>query len=261
MAFHSEMASFARVAVVEQPVLISDPQASAPQAVTIPITVTGSFIRPRQRDAFAFEAKKGDKIRVQVASRILGFAADPILLITDSMGKMLAENDDGGSRRNKKLDPELDFSAPADGQFHIVVRDVHGQASERHLYRLTLDRVTADFALSVSTDSFVVPAGKSLEIPLTIDRKDAFSETIQLSVEGLPQGMTAAPATSEKEGDSAKSVKLTITAAADAAEWQGPITVVGTTGGDRPLKRTATYRLADFERPRSDVWLALTPTK
>jgi hypothetical protein len=261
VTFHAEMASLARLAVVDYPVLNYDsPAVPKPKDVTLPIIISGNLQTPRQRDEFAFDAKKGEKIRAQVASRMIGFAVDPVLAITDAAGKSLAENDDGGgSRRSRRLDPELEFTIPDDGKYHVVVRDVHGQASARHVYRLTLDKASADFELSVNADAFVATAGKPLEIPLTIDRQDGFSEQIQFTVEGLPTGLTAVPVASEKEGGSAKSVKLVINAAADATEWHGPITIVGATSGERPLKRAAMYKLADFDRERSDVFLTLSP--
>ena len=269
-AFHSEIASFARLAVVDHPVVDYDPTPGAkPQPVAIPVTITGLLKTPRQRDTFVFQAVKGEKIRLQVVSRTLGFAAAAIVVVTDESGKNLTENEEGRSRRSgggsrgrsRQPNPDMTFTAPADGQYHVVVSDTHGQASGRHVYRLTLDKLAPDFDLSIANDSFVLTRDKPLEIPVKVERQNDFAEPIQFVVEGLPSGTSVAPVTSEKEGDSAKEVKLVISTDATSPAWQGAITVFGVTSGERAIKRVANYTLAEFNVERSDVWLTIAAGK
>lgn len=233
-----------------------DSSVAQPQDVPLPVTVSGRIEAPRDSDAFRFAAKKGDKIRCAVEARSIGFALDPILQILDADGKVVTEVDDAKNER----DADLTFTAPADGAFRLVVRDVHGHGGPRHVYRVTLAPVVPDFGLTLAADGFVIAAGKTLELPVTIDRQNGFGESIDLTVEGLPAGVTAAAARSEAKGDSAKAVKITLTADAAmiAAASGGPIRIVGKSAGDAPRVHVATFGTADPAARHRDAWLAVT---
>ena len=81
----------------------------------------------------------------------------------------------------------------------------------------------------MAAESFVLPAGKPLEIAVTVERSGGFDEEIEITAQGLPEGVTAAPVKSLGKGDTAKQVKLALTASG------GPhaigLRIVGTGGG------------------------------
>ena len=59
-----------------------------------------------------------------------------------------ARNDDGGPGFGK--DSKLDFTAPADGEYIVRIRDVRASGSEDHAYRLNIREPRADFRLAVT---------------------------------------------------------------------------------------------------------------
>src|SRR5262249_21248945 len=140
---------------------------------------------------------KGDKRVIRVESRALGRPLDPVLRILDPEGKMLAETDDTG--RNDR-DLERSLTAPADGDYRLVIRDLNDRGGFRFAYLLSVRDVRPDFALSLASDRFDLKAGKVTRITVAVERKDGLAEPIEISAEDLPAGVMARPVTS-KPGD------------------------------------------------------------
>lgn len=224
--------------------------AAAPQSLDLPAVVSGRIGEPRDRDAFRVHLTKG-QWHFSIESRSLGYPLDAVLELFDTAGKSLARADDSGNNR----DAELKFTAPADGDYTLVVSDLYEHGGPRYFYRLSIAPPEADFALSIPQHAYTATVGKPLEIPLTIDRRNGFEGEIDIRVEGLPDGITASPAKSAAKGETAKSVKLTITGASPCA---GPIRIVGTSAD--PVSRThlAEFPLAAGAR-LSDLWLTVVP--
>src|SRR5262249_50453554 len=107
-----------------------------------------------------------------------------------------------------------------------------------------------DFRLAVMSsdnyrpDSCVVGQGGQANFTVFAYRNDGFKGEIALSVEGLPAGVTCVPQTI---GPGAKMANLVITAAPDAAPWQGEVKVRGTAvvGGEKVVREA---------RPASITW-------
>ncbi len=223
----------------------------APQAIELPLTISGRLESPGDVDAFAFAATKGQAISFELAGRSLGYPIDGVLEVFDEAGKSLARVDDVGASR----DPVLAFAPPADGTFRVVVSDLNGQGSDRHVYRLRATLPQPEFTLSTDFHAVELVAGKPAEIAVAVERRNGFAEPIALSVTGLPQFVTLAPATSSPEGDSAKSVKLVLTT--DQGPFSGPIRIVGTAAGDSQQVRTSTTAIPNHESRISDLWLTV----
>jgi hypothetical protein len=98
-------------------------------------------------------------------------------------------NDDGGPGFGK--DSLLHFTAPADGEYTIAIRDVQGHGGENFAYRLTARRPRPDFRLSVSPRNPNVPVGGTIPVTVTATRLDGFDGPIDLSIENLPNGLHA----------------------------------------------------------------------
>lgn len=224
---------------------------AAPQPIELPMTITGRLDVARDVDVYAFAGVQGQALSFELASRSLGFPSDGVLEVFDEAGKSLARVDDVGNAR----DPVLAFTPAANSTFRLAVSDLHGQGSPRHVYRLRATRPQPDFALSTDAHAYVLVAGKPTEITVAIERRAGFGEEISLSVTGLPAFVTASPAKSAAEGDSAKTVKITLTA--DQGPFSGPIRIVGTAMGASQLSRTATAAIPNYETRTSDVWLTV----
>jgi hypothetical protein len=233
-------------------VAVAESSPESPQSVELPAIVSGVIESPKDSDAFRFAAKKGQKTSLRVESRSLGFELDPILQVTDAEGKVLAEADDSGKER----DPVLSFTPPADGEFQAVIRDLHFHGGPRCVYRLTMEEETPDYRLTLAADSFTLTPGKPLEIAVKIERRGGFAGEIEIAAQNLPTGVTASPVKSLASGETAKEVKLTLTA--DTAFASGAFTIAGRSGENQALQRSATFTIAGLTATHTQAWLSVS---
>ncbi|HJT32064.1 MAG TPA: pre-peptidase C-terminal domain-containing protein [Pirellulales bacterium] len=237
--------------VVDTPALCeTEPNDLAhPQAIELPASVSGRIAEDGDRDAFRVHLAKGTTWRFKVDSRALGYPLDSVLRLVDGSGKVLATSDDAG----KNIDAELNFTAPADGNYTLELSDLYEHSGGRYFYRLSLEPLGPDFSLSVAQHAYAVGLGKTLELPVTIDRRQNFSGEIEVAVVGLPDGVTCSPVKSLAQGDTAKTVKLTFTG---SAVFSGPIQIVGTATEPTSRRHLAETPLSLGART-SDLWLTV----
>ncbi|MEX2026379.1 MAG: PPC domain-containing protein [Pirellulaceae bacterium] len=246
--------------LVDHPSLVVAPSASPemPQPAPVPVFLTGDFESPRDVDAVAIEAKKGQRLEIKVASESLGYEADPVVTVIDAAGKTLAENDDGG---RSERDASVTFNAPADGTYQVQIRDLHGRGGVRMVYMCTIFQGLPDYALSIAAGSYRIAPEMTVEIPVAINRIGGFKEEIEIAAAELPAGVTAEVVKSPGEGDASKSVKLVVKAAADAQS--GSLRIVGKSAGPTPRERTATFESTQGTAKylHRDLWLSTGPPK
>jgi hypothetical protein len=219
-----------------------------PRPIQMPVVISGRVARPRSSNTFLLQGKKGTPIVARIESRALGFPMDPLLQMLDMEGKVLGEVDDVSKNR----DPLLSFTPPADGEYQLVVRDLHRDGGFRFVYRLTVSEPQADFSLGLAADKLVMKSGEDLEIEVTIERIQGFKEEVELTVEGLPDGISCAAVISPGEGDAAK--KVTLKFSGSSAPFSGPLKIVGKAG---ERIRSASYAIPKMTIRRHDPWLSV----
>lgn len=263
---HAGLAGVLPLPIVEHASVVAlptdgDPAANGADArsinlpIVLPTTVSGRITNRRQRDTFKFSAKQGEVVVAKVESRTLGFELDPVLELLDGTGKQLVRVDDIGESR----DAELTHAAPGDGEYQLVVSDLHAAAGERFVYRLMVQRGVPDFGLSFDAHQLVLAVGATVELPVNIDRRHGHNEPISVSIEGLPDGLTAEPVVSRGDDDSAKKVTLKVTATAAATTTSKRLRVVGRVGEQPP--RTALVNLGAHGPQGVDLWLTVAPVE
>ncbi len=99
------------------------------------------------------------------------------------------QNDDGGPGYGK--DSVIHFTAPADADYRIHIKDLRGIGSEHQAYRLTIREPRPDFRLSVSPRNPNVPVGGSVPVRVTAFRMDGFDGSIDVTLDNLPAGLHA----------------------------------------------------------------------
>jgi hypothetical protein len=99
------------------------------------------------------------------------------------------QNDDGGPGYGK--DSLVHFTAPADGDYLVRIRDVRGMGGSDYSYRLGIREPHPDFRLAADPSHPNVPAGGSIPISVEALRMDDFDGPIHVKVEGLPAGLHA----------------------------------------------------------------------
>ena len=199
------------------------------QQVPTPAVVNARIAATLDEDCFRFNGKAGQKIVAAIQahgmdSRLrqsfnLGYL-DTSLELMDSAGQVLAAADDTSG-----LDPILEHTIAADGQYTVRIRSLAFKGSPGCVYRLTLGDVpyptavfpaggqrgtTVDFELSgVNMPS---PARQALALPATSPMA-----VEQISLEGLTQGVAElplltgeAPEQNEQEPNDAAAAAATI---------------------------------------------------
>lgn len=251
---HKQAPGAAEVRVVDRPTGVEQEpnNLNKPQAVTLPVVLSGRCDQPGDVDAFVFEAKKNQRFVAKVESRTLGFPTDPVLMLYDDQGMLIQTLDDTAQNR----DCELAVAIRADGKYRLVMRDLYRAGSSRHAYLLSLSIDEPDYSLTLGATEYTLASGKTVEIPVTVDRRAGFAEEIELSVRGLPEGVKVEANTSAAKGDTAKTVKLKLSGA--TKPFSGPVEIVGRSSGDKKLERGASLMLANRIAAWSQVWLTVT---
>jgi hypothetical protein len=220
-----------------------------------PCSMTGQIEKPKGEVEFQVLCGKGDPLTLQVESRTIGLAVNPIIRVLDEKRKQLARAEPG----KVSGDTVLSFTPPADGLYTIAVSDLYGGGGPRHAFLLRVLRPREDYELTVSTDRFAVPPGKALDIPVKVVRKNKFAEPIEVVAEGLPAGVrfeVKPPAGKADPGT------IVVTLTADKAGISGPFRLVGREKldpeGDRKVAmyvRTARAPLPEFDGTTADLWV------
>lgn len=228
--------------------------ATKAQKLVPPCEVVGQFYPVGDHDWFTFEAKKGDAYAIEVVSQRLGEATDPYLLVeqvtVDKDGreqfKELQQADDnmlnsgGFDFDTVHDDPSFRFTAPDDGTYRILVRDLYSasRGDPRFVYRLAVRPEQPDFRIAAlakfpgaqpnQQQSLIwspnLQKGGSDTLEIVAFRRDGFDGEIVVTAEGLPPGVTATPVTI---GPGRNSAGLVLTAAENAAAVVAPFRLVG----------------------------------
>src|SRR5262245_47262224 len=102
-------------------------------------------------------------------------------------------NDDAGPIYGfpGQKDSRLHFTAPADGEYLVRIRDMRGHSGERYAYRLAIHEPQPDFALTIEPENPNVPLGGSRDLRVRAFRRDGFDGEIEVKLLNLPAGFTA----------------------------------------------------------------------
>ncbi|MEZ6041936.1 MAG: PPC domain-containing protein [Planctomycetaceae bacterium] len=214
-----------------------------------PFCVSGVIAEVNQVDTYRFTGSKSQKLRFRTVSRAVYSPLDPLLILRDSGGKEIKQADDVSK---DDLDADLTVTLPADGLYSVALQDRFGHGGTRYFYRLHVEPADADFEVTVGNDRFAMSSEKPLEIDVSVKRMENYSEAITIQLEGLPEGLSCESMTSSSEGESSKSVKLSVSGAAKEA-FNGHIRIVATSESGRRREAAATSIPATANR--NLIWL------
>ncbi len=240
--------------VTTDPVIIeqagdNDSESEA-QVVTVPTEITGQFYPARDRDWYAFEAKKGEVFWIDVVSHRLALRTDPaltVMRVDEKASAQVAAVDDTKDRAGKiqgffdtsSDDPIYRFVPDRDATYRVLVRDLFGGTVKdaSRIYRLRIRRESPDFQLfaipqqlkataaQVLHSTIAVRRGETVLLQVRANRIGNFSGEINLSLEGLPESILISNAVIPAGKDS---VWLSLTGKVDAAPWAGILKITGT---------------------------------
>ncbi|MEZ6131575.1 MAG: PPC domain-containing protein [Planctomycetaceae bacterium] len=160
-------------------------------ALTFPVGVSGRFTAPDQTHRFTFTGSANQFIRFDVTAQDIGLPLDAVLEIQDANGKTLVETDD---ILNTK-DPQLHFRCPADGQYTLLLRDLHDRGGERFQYHLSAVPAGPDFELYGEYYYAQLAPGTRMAWFANIIRHNGFTGPVEIVLEDLPEGVSYEPVT------------------------------------------------------------------
>ncbi len=228
------------------------------QPVTLPCEIVGQFSPRADQDWFTFDAKKGQTLFLEVYSERMGLVTDAYLRVqrvtkNDKGVEVVADvvelDDPKLLPQDQRQTANFDMSSgdmsyklivPDDGTYRVLIRDLYYQSrgSANYLYRLAIRDPAPDFRLVAVSEPPVNPQNNNVSqlwstllhrggtqaVKVYVVRQDDFDGEIQLSVEGLPTGLTCPAVTI---GPKAPFAQLVFNAADDAPGWSGTVRVLG----------------------------------
>lgn len=257
-------------------------------AVSPPCTVAGFFGDLRRPSVVRFNARKGDRWRVEVFSDRLGFHALPrlmpqrVLAATGSDAERLEDLSEirppGTSGGDKdwdvsSRDPGGVWEAPGDGAFAFALRDrFHAdQDGWRNPFFFRIAAVRPEFRLAVWPEpapvadnndrkvrvaAFVLRRGETAALRVAVLRSPGFDGPVSVSARGMPRGVWGEPleiAEGQARG------RLLITAASDATATFGSFEIIGEAVGGSPKVSAVAGAIQWSVADREDEFASVRP--
>jgi hypothetical protein len=231
-------------------ILEAEPNDAPGQAAVAaaPVTLNGRIDSPGDRDFWAVEMAKGDKLQFEVHAARLGSPLDSLLVLRDQAGDELARNDDASGGQP---DSRIVYTAKADGRVLVEIGDRFAQrGGPAFAYRLhvTPPPASPGFSIALPADALNIDRGSQQKVQLTLTPEAGFNRPIEITVEGLPAGVTAQELSLKKLG---KRTNLTIDAAEAAPLGVYPIRIVGRTTDEGPPVTAVATAAAPAGEPSS----------
>ncbi len=185
-----------RVATYDN-VLEKEPNNSIKEATVggaLPQAFNGVLQEPGDNDYFRFTAKKGEKYRFRTYANKIGSPVDTVLYIYDAKGKQIGSNDDADG----SSDSRLDFTAPADGEYVVRVRDMLDRGGKDFVYRIETEapepQILVTMPEQIRRDAqyrkqFDIPRGNHFAMVVNVSRRN-YSGELQFDLPKLPKGVT-----------------------------------------------------------------------
>src|SRR5437773_1198006 len=91
-------------------------------------------------------------------------------------------------------DPRLYWTAPTNGSYVIAIGDLFHKGGDDFIYRLVIAPPKPDFKVTITEHAIRLEPGKTNEIKIDITRINKHTNTLAITVEAVPDGITAKPA-------------------------------------------------------------------
>ena len=230
--------------------------------------MNGRISKPGEIDKYKLAVKPGEPWVFELTASALGSSQlDALITLFDEKGKKLASRDDTAS-----ADPAFPFVVPAGvKELTVAVEDLLGRGGPAYAYRLEARRETADFTAMTNAPFLNIPAGGTVQLPVTVQRR-GYEGPLKIKVLNLPKGFKTAGGNIPSEAAAqnfnetnagfrtARGV-LTITADADVtADYTELIVAAETPDGMRRIAQGVGTIIAvrgTNQRPFTAPWLNL----
>lgn len=199
---------------------------AAPEPVLHPETLSpttdftgtfGGFINPPgDQDRFAFSTRREHVHRFRARAVNPGANFLPVLRVLSADGAELAGSVPG-------LETALEWVAPADGTYTLVVADALDSGGPDYGYELELAPPQPRVTATVPGHTWRLPPGGRLALPVQVRRPDTDRGLLTVTASGLPPEVSAGGAIL---GPDAETAVLEWRAAEAAPRFSGPVRVL-----------------------------------
>ncbi len=185
----------------------------------------GVIAEPGDVDCYRFSAQQGDTYDVRVYARdVLRSPLDSVISIILADGAGVGANDDSGGP-----DSGLRFTAPAAGDYVLMIHDQLMSGGPEFVYRVELAPVAPALNLSLPERiqyvpvTLSVPRGNRMAMLISAERAN-FGGPLELAMPNLPAGLTLSNTAMDAN---VSTIPVLVTAAADAPLAGSLVDVVG----------------------------------
>jgi hypothetical protein len=185
------------------------------QQLQFPSTVHGAVYPSANEMRYGFATRQGEQYYFKLHPNSQGATVAPVLRVLDEAGHTYAQS-------RPAAEPELVWTAPAEGLFTIAVTSARGQGGGVCMYDLELGQPQPAFTGSTPEHTFRLQPGKSAEFTVSLVRPKFYEGPVTVTVIGLPDGVTGTAGPIPPEGGR---VTVTLNAAAEAKPANQPFRV------------------------------------
>jgi hypothetical protein len=170
----------------------NDSKASVKEFPNIPVTFDGIIEKDNDADWWAFTAKKGINLRIEVLAHKLGTGLDSILEIYNTKGQLRKRQDDSGSP-----DAAINYKTEYDGKVYLRIKDQLNGGKPHFVYRIQVIPKPKSLSLSLPSASDNNQLGQEIRVhkggksiyQFLVNRNGSSGKDT-LSIEGLPEGIS-----------------------------------------------------------------------
>lgn len=229
----------------------NDAPDQATPGATVPVILQGVFEQAGDKDYFALDLKKGDRLTASAETKPLNSAADVELVVVDPMGKEIQRVDDVNLPGGLREEGSLTFNVNQDGKYCLLVRELTRAFGPDYTYRVTVQPVAPRLAILAEVSAFTIPQDSYQSLPLTVTRGD-YAGPIELALVGEPAGLKLEPNVIP-EGENVLLCKLSATSAAPLGLQSLQIAGKGQAGETTITAPVMTQPLVDRQQMNVDL--------
>jgi hypothetical protein len=162
--------------IVEQ-----EPNDDPAHATRLPVPggVTGRFQTKGDVDHYVFAAKKGQRLVVEATTQELFSPTEVYVTVKDAKGGQVAAT-------NPMAAPRIDFTAPADGDYTLVVEHLYYWGGPTESYHVSVKPYEPGFALDLRLDRWDASQAGTVMVPVMLSARRDYAGPIEVSVVGPP---------------------------------------------------------------------------
>ncbi|HEU4753869.1 MAG TPA: hypothetical protein VFU47_12245, partial [Armatimonadota bacterium] len=195
--------------VGQYPEYVSSPGMEV-QPVTLPVTLNGRIEAEGATDRYRFTLAKEalGPYRFQAYAEQIGSPLEARLTLKNAKGQVLAS-----AAQQRTRDPRLDYTFSQPGEYTLEISNTSAKFGPEYVYRVSAGPAEPDFRLSAGPDNPNLGPGSSVYLAVRVNGRVGIPGDIEISVEGLPPGVTASPTRLRPDENQGF---ITLSAAADA---------------------------------------------